>query len=110
MAGNDSSRVPEKTLQAVKDKVYSNMWRLVFKEGGKVPAHLSGLYKSAAKCKREIDYYNQGFDRQKIYPRAPAYIEKPPVKAEPKVEEKKSPPKKKTKRSVSNATKTEGIS
>ena len=107
MAGNDSSRVPEKTLVAVNDKVYTNMWRLVFKEGGKVPAHLSGLYKSAAKCKREIDYYNRGFDRQKIYPRAPAYIEKPKTKS---VEPKEAPKKKTTKRSVeNNATKTEGI-
>ena len=71
MAGNDSNRVPNKTLVAVPDKKFGNMLRLQFKEGGKVPDHLTGLYMKRAQAQDAIDYYNSGYDRQKIYPSAP---------------------------------------
>jgi hypothetical protein len=71
MAGNDSSRKPLKTLVAVKDKKYPTMWRLQFVEGGKVPANLSGLYKNHINAKRAVQYYIDGINRPKIYPKAP---------------------------------------
>ena len=71
MKGSDSSRKPRKTLKAVPDNVYTNMLRLVFKEGGKVPDYLSGLYKSRAVANKAIEHYNEGYDRSKIQPRAP---------------------------------------
>lgn len=82
MAGNDSSRVPEKTLMIVPDKKFGNMLRLQFKEGGKVPAHLSGLYMKRAQAQDAVDYYNAGFDRKKIYPQAPAEPKKEAPKKE----------------------------
>lgn len=102
MAGSDSTRKPKKTMKAVPHETFSNMWKLVFEEGGKVPTVLGGMYKSKAKAALAIRYYNDGFDRDNIQPRAPR--EKPEVKEEvltpsvPSVPKPPAPPK--TKRSV----------
>jgi len=71
MAGHNSSRKPLKTLKAVPDKQFGTLLRLVFEEGGVVPEKLSGLYKSHKTAQVAIDYYNKGYDRPKIYPKAP---------------------------------------
>lgn len=97
MSGSDSSREPRKTLKAVPDEKFSNMLRLVFEEGGKVPDSLDGVYKSRAKAEQAIKYYNEGYDRKKIYPRAPVEkkVEKPEDKQNtelPPVEEPKRDP------------------
>ena len=69
--GHESSRKPLKTVEAIKDDRFPNMWRLQFREGGKLPTHLEGMFNSLADAQRAINYYNEGFDRPKIYPRAP---------------------------------------
>jgi hypothetical protein len=63
------------------------MWRLVFEEGGKVPEALSGLYKNRVNAARAIKYYNEGYDRPKIYPKAPKN-DKPQRRVENNAEDK----------------------
>lgn len=74
--GHDSSRKPLKTLEVVKDATFPSMLRLQFKEGGKIPKHLEGMFNSTADAQRAIDNYNDGYDRPKIYPKAPAVSKK----------------------------------
>ena len=76
MAGSNSSRKPKKTLKAVPDSKFPSMLRLVFEEGGKVPEALDGMYKSHAKANEAIAHWNDGYDREKIYPRAPREVKK----------------------------------
>ncbi len=79
MEGSDSSREVQKTLVAVPDKVFSTMLRLQFTEGGNVPYHLSGMYKSRKLANEAIQEYNSGINRKKIYPRAPTPKKEEPV-------------------------------
>ena len=71
MNGHKSSRKPRKTLQIVKDKRFPSMLRLQFKEGGNVPKNLSGMYGKEAEAQQAIDYYVEGYTRDKIRPSAP---------------------------------------
>lgn len=61
----------KKTLKVVADKKYSNMLRLVFQEGGAVPAKFSGLYKSRAVAQNAVEQYNRELALKKVYPSAP---------------------------------------
>jgi hypothetical protein len=70
-SGANSPRKPMKTLEPVKDKKFPMMLRLQFKEGGKLPSSLSGLYGGFAEAQKAIDDWNEGITRDKIYPSAP---------------------------------------
>lgn len=70
MAGSDSSRKPLKTLVMVKDRKYPMLFRLQFKEGGVLPENLQGMYNMKA-AEKAIENYVEGYDRPKIYPKAP---------------------------------------
>lgn len=80
MNGMESGRAPLKELVMVKDKKFTNCWRLQFKEGGMLPANLSGLYSKVAVAAKAISDYNIGLNRKKIYPRPPKQV-KPKVEA-----------------------------
>jgi len=66
-----SARPPQKTLVTYKDKSFPSMLRLKYKEGGILPNSLTGLYSSRVDAQKAIEYYNEGYDRKKIYPKAP---------------------------------------
>lgn len=75
----------KKTLKIVADEKFSNMLRLVFQEGGKVPEKYAGLYKSRAVAKVAVETYNRELALKKVYPSAPYEPKKEEVvKAEPK--------------------------
>ena len=61
----------KKTMQIVPDKTFSTMYRLVYKEGGKVPEAWSGMYSGRKTAKVAIDEYNRYIATVKQYPRAP---------------------------------------
>ncbi len=69
--GHKSSRTPLKTLKMVKDKTYPNMFKLVFEEGGTVPENISGMYNGIAEAQKAIEYWTEGYTRDKITPQAP---------------------------------------
>lgn len=69
--GAKSSRVPRKTLEAVKDKKFPMMLRLQFHEGGLLPVGLQGLYGGWTEAQKAIDDWTSGVSRDKIYPSAP---------------------------------------
>lgn len=71
MAGHHSGRKPRKNLKIVKDERFPSMLRLKFHEGGRVPEKLSGLYSGYVDAQNAIDNYIEGYDRPKIYPKAP---------------------------------------
>jgi len=71
MNGNQSPRVPEKTLVIYPDKAFPTMLKVKFKEGGKIPEVLSGMYNGRTEAQRAIDYYIEGITRNKIYPKPP---------------------------------------
>ncbi len=55
----------------VKDKKYPNMFNIVFEAGGTVPENLSGMYNGVAEAQKAIDYWTEGYTRNKITPQAP---------------------------------------
>lgn len=75
-----------KELEAVKDTQFPMLYRLKFKGGGRLPVSLSGLY-SLKRANTEIQNYTDGYDRPKIYPKAPKN-DKPTRRAKQNGEEK----------------------
>jgi len=69
--GYKSSRVPLKTLKAVKDKKFPSMFRLAFETGGPIAENLSGMYGSMKEAQKAIDDWVIGYNRNKITPTAP---------------------------------------
>lgn len=84
----------QKTLEITKDKTFTTMLRLQFKEGGKVPEKYNGMYKSHAKAKQAIEEYKRELEEKKRYPSAPKTAEEAAKPRLEKPEPKKAAPKK----------------